>query len=831
MIRWISRILSALIALFAVLILVIVLGRLLLVPRSFPQTDGALSLPGLEGQVDVYRDSFGVPHIYASTEHDLYMAQGFLHAQDRFWQMDFWRHLGSGRLAEMFGESQLETDQFLRTMGWARVVQRELELMDPEALAGLEAYAQGVNAYLANRDELDLSLEYVILGFLNRAYEPEPWLPLHSLTWTKAMAFNLGGNMDSEIWRAVLSRKLGPDRFQDLDPDYPANHPVIVTSTRSQVDDPPSLGLKLNLQSFSQLEGIYTQSMALRDLLGGSGIGIGSNSWVLSGSRTDTGMPLLANDTHLGIQMPSIWYENGLHCEPITENCRYDVVGFSFASLPTVVIGHNARIAWGVTNLGPDVQDLYFERINPENPNQYEVNGQWVDMTLVEETILVAGEEPVPITVRYTRHGPILSDVDENLLALSEVEDSPEYDIAVSLRWTALDPGSIYKSIRGLDIAQDWNDFRNALRDWDVPSQNFVYADVDGNIGYQAPGRIPIRRSGDGRAPVPGWVDDYEWTGFIPFDQLPSVFNPPEGYIVTANNAVVGDRYSQFLSRDWARGYRANRIVEMIEAKPALSIDEIRRMHGDNYNAIGAVLSPILMDLEFEELKLAERAALLNSWNFQNDANSAPAALFNAFWRHLLLRAFADDVPEGWLPGGGKAFQIISQMVIIPSHPWWDDLDTPAVEEMDDIFRAALEDAVNELEDLLGVDPNDWAWGRLHVANFENQTLGQSGIAPIEMLFNRGPFETAGGGAIVNATSWDEETGYSVTSLPSQRLIVDLSDLGNSLSMHTTGQSGHVFSPHYIDMADAWRAVQYHTLLWTRDQVEALSESHLILRP
>jgi penicillin amidase len=645
------------------------------------------------------------------------------------------------------------------------------------------------------------------------------------------MAFNLGGNMDSEIWRAVLARKLGADRLQDLDPEYPPLHPVIVTSTQATEDNSPSLGIDASVPSVSQLEAIYSQSLALKDLLGGTGMGIGSNNWVVSGSRTDTGLPLLANDTHLGIQMPSIWYENGLHCEPVTESCRYNVVGLSFAGLPTVVIGHNDRIAWGVTNLGPDVQDLYLERVNPDNPNQYEVNGRWVDMKLVEETIEVAGSDPVPITIRYTRHGPILSDVDEDLMALSEVEDSPDYDIAVSLRWTALEPGTIYKSIRAIDIASDWTDFRNALRDWDVPSQNFVYADVEGNIGYQTPGRIPIRRTGDGRVPAPGWIDDYEWISFIPYDQLPSVFNPPEGYIVTANNAVVGDRYSHFISRDWALGYRANRIVEMIEAKPTISVDEIRRMHGDNFNAMGPVLSPILMGLEFEELKLAERAALLNGWNYQNNIDSSPAALFNAFWRHLVLRTFADDLPAGWLPGGGSAFQIISQLVVIPNHPWWDDLSTPAAEEMDDIFRAALEDAVSELESSLGEDPSDWAWGRLHRATFENQTLGQSGIAPIELLFNRGPFETGGGSGIVNATSWDEEAGYSVVSLPSQRLIVDLSDLGNSLSMHTTGQSGHVFSPHYIDMADAWRTIQYHPLLWIREQVQALSDSHLILRP
>ncbi len=828
-----------LITVLSLLVIVCLLAAVigpLTVRRSFPRTAGELRMPGLDAPVEIFRDAYGIPHIYASTEHDLFFAQGYVHAQDRFWQMDFWRHIGSGRLAEMFGEAQLETDKFLRTLGWARVAQAELDQLEPTAIRILEYYAAGVNAYLSERQGSALSLEYAILALLNPDYRPEPWQPLHSLTWAKVMAWDLGGNMDSEIERALLLKSLTPEQLAEIIPAYPADHPVIVPAPNVGLQPPDRAFAQTDwaIQALPLLKEIARKSANLETLLGLQGNAIGSNNWVISGARTNTGKPLLANDPHLGVQMPSIWYEVGLHCQPKGDGCPYNIVGFSFAGAPGVIVGHNDRIAWGVTNVGPDVQDLYIERINPQNPNQYEVNGQWVDMQVVEEIIQVAGGEAVPLTVRYTRHGPVISDTYgklEDFAAQAGIELPETY--AISLRWTALEPCRTFPSIWKLDMAQNYEDFRQATRLFDVPSQNFVYADVDGNIAYQTPGNIPIRTGWDGTLPVPGWTDEYEWQGYIPFEELPFAYNPPQGYIATANNAVIGPDYPYLISREWDYGYRARRIVEMIEEAPGkIDMAYMQQMQGDNQDLNATTLLPILMNLRLEDKQLSQVRALLEGWDGQADMDSPAAALFEAFWKHLLALTFRDDLPEDSWPGGGSRwFEVMRALVKEPENPWWDDKATPVVEKRDDIFVLAFAKAVDELEKLLGDDWKRWKWGDLHTVTFRNQSLGESGIAPIEALFNRGPYSASGGDSIVNATGWDATESYQLDSLPSMRMVVDLSNLANSVAVHTTGQSGHAYHPHYTDMIDLWRMIQYHPMLWERSQVEAAAQELLRLTP
>jgi penicillin amidase len=834
------RIVAVLSAVLAFLILFLAVGGVVTVRRSFPNYDGTVEIPGLAGQVEVRRDEMGVPHIYASTTEDLFMAQGYVHAQERFWQMDFWRHIGAGRLAEMFGESQVETDSFLRTLGWERVAEEEVSNADPEMLAIMRAYSAGVNAYLADHQGAALSLEYAILRLMNPDYAPEPWTPVHSLTWAKVMAWDLGGNMSEEVQRAVLLPIIGEDRIRAIFPPYPNDHPVIVPTANAGQAPADGSAAALPAISPATLKTLASRTAALDALIGGQAPGIGSNNWVIAGHRTTTGSPLLANDMHLGIQMPSIWYEIGLHCQPVGSACPYQVMGFSFAGVPGVIVGHNDHIAWGVTNVDPDVQDLFMERINPDDPNQYLVNEHWVDMDTRDETIQVAGGEPVTITIRSTRHGPIVSDVDDDIRAMAQAGIGEGGSLAVSLRWTALEPTRIFRAVLGLDRAANWAEFRSALEYWDVPSQNFVYADTEGNIGYQTPGRIPVRAQGDGTFPVPGWTDDFEWSEFIPFDDLPRSFNPPQGFIVTANNAVVGAEYPHFLAASWDYGYRAQRIQDLIESGGKLSPADLQKIHGDNYNAMGPVLVPLLqsLDLTTEENggsatgdDLSEYVSLLSNWDYQDDMGSAPSALFNAFWRHLVIRTFADDLPTGWLPDDSRGFAVVTLLVDAPHSPWWDDRGTPTPEDRDAIFLLALGDAVAELKGALGNDPSNWAWGDLHTATFKNQTLGESGIPPIEALFNRGPFRVGGGASIVNATGWDLEAGYEVQWLPSERMIVDLADFDESKWIHPTGQSGHAFYRHYIDMADLWRLIQYRPMRWTDEAVISAAVNTLTLVP
>jgi len=813
-------------------------------PQSFPQIDGQIKLDGLDGSVDIYRDQMGIPHIYATTQHDLFFAQGYVHAQDRFWQMDFWRHIGLGRISEMFN-SEADTDAFLRTLGWRQTAEQEYAQLDPTSKSIIDSYTNGVNAYLNDHDKTALSLEYAILGLLNSKYKIEPWTPINSLTWGKAMAWDLRGNIDEEIQRAVLLKTLSPAQMSELFPPYPKDHPLIVNKigdgTSASVPTQPS-AFNIPDQTLAALE---RNVSLLDDALGPAGDGIGSNSWAVSGKLTTTGKPLLANDPHLSIQMPSIWYQMHLVCKPVSDQCPFDVAGFTFAGVPGVIIGHNEHIAWGFTNVGPDVMDLYIEKINPENPNQYEVNGQWVDFETRKEVIKVAGKDPVEITVRISRHGPIISDT---YGALKDVGDPKDKEFvpfkdragielpqqyAIALQWTALQPSTPFDAIWGFNRAKNWDEFRAAARNFHVPAQNLLYVDVDGNIGYQMPGDIPVRSKGDGTVPVPGWTDEYEWTGYIPFAELPYTFNPPEGYIVTANNRCQPWDYPYLITRDWDYGFRANRITDMIKnAAGKIDIAYIQKMQGDDFDANAPIYVPSLLEIQHLSGNEAKAQEMLKGWDYQAKADSPAAAVFEAFWRHLLQNTFNDDMPEKrYLPDGGSRWNEIMRKIAADSS-WWDDKTTKdVVETRDDMLKKSFTDGVKELEDIFGHDMAKWNWGDMHASTFRNGTLGKSGIFLIENLFNRGPFPTSGGEAIVNATGWSAVDGYETNWLPSMRMIVDFSDLNNSLTVHTTGQSGHAYSKHYDDMAKLWSTIQYYPMWWNEDSVTADTEGHLVLMP
>lgn len=815
--KLLPRILLIGLALFGLTLVALMAFVVYTVGRPFPQTQGTVRLAGLRGAVEIRRDEYGVPHIYADSAHDLFLAQGYVHAQDRFFQMDFWRHQTSGRLSEWFGDGLVSTDTFLRTLGWARVAEQEYAALDPAHRALLEAYAQGVNAYITSRAPADLGLEYSILAALGADTTPEPWTPAHSLAWGKAMAWDLGGNMDEEIFRAELIQLIGAEKAaQYTGLDYPADHPIILPN--------PPLGALNWTQTRHNLT-------AARAYLGGYFEGIGSNNWVIAGTRTTTGQPILADDMHLSIQMPAIWYLVGLHCRQITPACPYNVAGYSFAGVPGVVVGQTDRLAWGFTNVGPDVQDLYIEKVNL-TANTYEFNGEQLPLTVVTETIRVRGGDIHTVTVRATRHGPLIDAAYGVTTTIDGYTLGEGY--ALALRWTALEPLNVVRAILEMNQARNFTEFRNALRNFDAPSQNVVYADVDGNIGYQVPGRIPIRRQGQGSFPVPGWTDAYDWIGYIPFDDLPYAYNPPQGYIATANNAVVDESFPYFIGRDWDPGYRAERIVEMIEARPKIAPADVAQMHGDNKNLGALDILPPLLELTFNDPALQRAQAALRGWDLQMHMDSRPAAIYAAFLRALLARATHDDLPAGYRPSGGSGSWLFLRSIISnPASPWWDDQTTPAVESREDIYRAALAAAYADLTERLGADDSRWTWGDLHTAMFRNQSLGRSGVVPVEALFNRGPFRASGGPGIVNATGYNfnRANPYELTSLPSMRMIVDLSNLNATQFINTTGQSGHAFHPNYVDMADKWRNIEYLTLWFNRADVERATAATLILQP
>ncbi len=789
---------------------------------SLPQTSGQITLGGLQAPVEVLRDAAGVPHIYADNVHDLFMAQGYTHAQDRFYQMDVWRHTTAGRLSEMFGEATLEDDRFLRTMGWHRVAEQEYAQLDADTRAALDAYTEGVNAYLNGRSPMAVHNAYAVLALTG--YSPaalEPWTAADSLAWAKAMSWDLGSNARDELQRVRLARAIGAERAADLLLDPAADIPVILPEPMFDASGP---GLPRAVQS------------------GGTGEGIGSNNWVLGGSRTTTGAPILANDPHLGIQMPSIWYLNGLHCRQLSADCPYDVTGYSFAGDPGVIIGHNQRIAWGVTNNYPDVQDLFIERFDPADPLRVEVNGAFEPLTTRDEVIQIKGGTSETITVRTSRNGPLIEAVwgparkaFEEQAQVGDVTLGTGYGLA--MRWTALEPGRLFQAVLKLNRASNWDEFRAALRDWTVPSQNVIYADVDGNIGYQMPGMVPQRRGGDGSQPVPGWVDDYQWDGYLPFEALLYTFNPSQGYVATANQPVLSPADAgHFVGAGFDQGYRAARINAMIQAKPTLSPDDVAAIQGDNYNVSAAALVPALTALTFDDAKLTAAQESLRTWDYQMHMDSQPAAIYIAVFNAVLTDVFRPGVPEDyWLRGNSAAFSALIKILGDPANAWWGPAGRDAA------LEKAFAEGYADLEQRLGANADAWRYGALHTSTFREATVGGSGIAPIEALFNRGPFPTSGWGSIVNATgsnlscygrSEDPcENPYAVTTVPSMRMILDVTNWDAGRMIHTTGQSGHPLSPHYIDMADPWRLIQFNAAPFSRPAVEAATVETLRLVP
>ncbi|WP_411722190.1 penicillin acylase family protein [Mycetocola sp.] len=836
-----SRAFTVFLSITAVFVVVVLVGGGLgiwTVQRSFPQLSGTLTVPGLDGDVTVERDDAGIPTIEADNAHDLFQAQGFVHAQDRFWEMDFRRHVTSGRLAELFGASQVGTDTFVRTLGWRVVAEEEVKLLDAETLGWYQAYADGVNAYLAQRSGADLSLEYAVLVLQNPGYEPEKWTPADSVAWLKAMAWDLRSNLEDEIDRALLATELTPEQVAQIYPPYPfADNPTILPSSAPA---PASVGSAIPMAPAT--DGTADSLLELRDilkrmpeLLGRAGPDIGSNSWVVSGQHTASGKPLLANDPHLGPALPSVWYQMGLRCSTVSAECPFSVAGFSFSGMPGIIIGHNDRVAWGFTNLGPDVADLYLEKVSGD---LVELDGVTAPLTIREEIVKVAGGDDVPIRIRSTSHGPLVTGISGEFGDIAAdypaTADLPEGRYELSLQWTALTPGRTPGAIFAVNKATDWESFRAGARLFDVPSQNLVYADIDGNIGYQAPGLIPIRQSGDGTLPQPGWFASTAWAGYVDFDSLPSLYNPPSGYIVTANNAVASESAAPLLTRDWDAGYRASRIVDLIEQSIAsgggFTTDDMSAIQADNANSFAERIAPYIAALAPSgNARLGKQ--LLDGWDFHDDADSAQSAYFNIFWRNLLETTFAPKLPDAIPPAGGSQwFQVVGALLDEPDSEWWAGQDDIVVSR-DDALTLALSKAWTEAEQLMGPDQEDWTWGELHTLTIRNESFGESGVAPIEMLFNRGPYELAGGSSVVNAVGWYAPEGYVVDWVPSMRQVVDLADLDSSTWINLTGTSGHAFHANYVDQTPLWQKQETRTWPFSPDAVTQATRDTLTLVP
>ncbi|MER7669468.1 penicillin acylase family protein [Kitasatospora sp. NPDC096128] len=868
------------------------------VRASFPEVDGTVKVAGLSAPVDVKRDANGIPQLYADTSEDMFRAQGYVQAQDRFWEMDVRRHITAGRLSEMFGDSQVDTDAFIRTMGWRQVAQKEYDTkLSPEAKKYLQAYSDGVNAWLREHPGGEkASLEYALLGVVNSGYKPEQWNPVDSVAWLKAMAWNLSGNLQEEIDRSLLAQDFGPDKIAELYPDYPysRNGTIVKTGTvngdayrpadgSSQPGTTPGGGTAQGAATTKALlQGLTDRIDAMPQLLGRPGQGIGSNSWVVAGSHTTTGKPLLANDPHLGPGLPSVWYQMGLHCRTASPACQFDVSGFTFAGMPGVVIGHNKDIAWGFTNLGADVTDLYLEKVT--GPDTYQVDGKDEKFDLRKETIKVAGGEDRTITVRTTRTGaPLISDQSTEQQNVgkyapngSSAPDRGTGGYGVALQWTALSPGKTMDAVFELDKARNWDDFRAAAKDFAVPAQNLIYADAK-NIGYQAPGVIPVRGKGDGSMPAPGWDSSYQWKPDpVPFTALPYSFNPAVGYIVTANQAVVDPSYKYTLTKDWEYGTRAKEITDQIEGllknNGKISPDDMQTLQLDNTSIMAKTLVPLLLKQQIDDPYVREAQDLLKDWNFHQDADSAAAAYYNGVWRNLLGLAFGQKFPvdirakdscllvrqqddptkpdsstkivtqcgtrdpgKAQPDGGDRWTEVVRTQLDKPDSSWWTYIDSDHKEQkgLDNLLKEAMKNARQDLTSQLGKDISTWSWGRLHKLELREQTLGtdDSSIASgvVHKLLNRGPYRLSGGSAAVDAAGWNAAAGYQVDWIPSMRMVVDLNDLDSSRWVNVGGASGHAFHQNYNDQTDLWLKGKLLTWAYTPDAVEKATKHKLVL--
>ena len=795
--KWLKRIV---VGLFAVIFLVAAGGWWAL-RSSLPQTEGSVAVKGASGPIEIVREANGIPHISAKTELDAYFGLGFAHAQDRLWQMEMNRRVASGRTAEILGEKAVDVDKFLRTLGVRRNAEEIFKRATPQTKAMLEAYARGVNAFLDSRKGM-LPPEFLI----TQAPAPEPWTPVDSVAWTTMMAWSLAGNWTNELTRFQLAQKttLSTAQINEFVWQYPG---VAAPNTLDYAAFYRGLGTKLASTAQEAGELLAHAPMKPEE-------GMGSNNWVVNGTRSETGKPLLANDPHLTLEAPALWYFARLYVPGSPGLPLLDTIGATLPGVPGVVLGRNQKIAWGWTNTNPDVADFFLERVKPDDSNQYQTPEGWAKFESYSETIKVKGKPDVPLTVRRTRHGPVLSGVFPGSIDHSNKIIPGGYVLAFT--WTAIQPED--RTVNALPLlskAQNWAEFKEAVRDYGGPMQNMVYADVDGNIGLILPGRVPIRKPENdlkGVAPAPGWDAKYDWAGFIPFDELYSSYNPAGGTIITANEKTVSDDYKPYITSEWFPPFRARRIHELMQQKSKHTLASFRDMHAD-------VKSPWMGDLLPNLKKTAARSAdakaafaLIDRWDGTMDA-TRPEPLIAAAWmremsRHLYRDELGADLFKAFFDHRGQ-FMVNTLNDMNGQSRWCDITSTPAKETCGEIQAIALDAAVEDLKRRYGTDMSKWKWGSAHYAKSEHRPFSR--VKPLDKWFD---IRTAVGGDTftVNVSRYvirNDEEPFAGRHAASVRFLYDLSDLEKSRFIYQTGQSGHPMSPLYRAFAKPWGEVDY----------------------
>jgi penicillin amidase len=785
--RWLRGSLWALMG----LLLLAALAAGVYTTRAMPTVDGQISVAGLQQPVRIERDPHGIPTLKAQNQHDLLFALGFVHAQDRLWQLETHRRIGAGRLAEAFGEAALESDKFLRALGVRRA-------------AAAQAYTDGINAVLATQLHARPP-EMLILGV-----QPQPWDPVDSLAWSIMMAYDLGANWSTELLRLRLALRLPVERINELLPPYPGEKPLPTA-------DYAALFRALKLDAATATASLDSMLDRLAAAAPPSGIeGVGSNNWVVAGSHSTTGSPLLANDPHLKLSVPALWYFARLEAPGIK------MAGATLPGLPGVVLGQSEHLAWGYTNTGPDVQDLYIERLHPADANQVQMaDGSWAPLKTFEETIKVRNKPDVTMKVRESRHGPVISDAG---LADDLLGNKNRNAYAISMRWTALDADVDSVGVAlAMNQATDVASFIEAAKGWVAPMQNMVVADRAGHIGHIAPGRVPLRKPSNdlkGLVPAPGWDSRYDWTGWLGTDALPQARDPERGWIATANQRVVAADYPYFLTSEWALPYRQQRIEQLLGAKPKLSIDDLAAIQADVKSLAAIEVLPWLQRAKSDHPLAAAAKQALEGFDGTMAADRAAPLILWAWQRHLVQQIFADEMgPVYERAIATRTFRDALQAVLEKDNAWWcDDKTTAAVvETCAQQIDKALGAALDELQQAQGSDVSKWQWGRAHQARSEHRPFSR-----VKLLARWFELRTPVGGDTftVNVSRVlfkpDATTGefYLDEHGPSLRALYDVADPKKSRFMHSTGQSGLAWSKWYSTFVEDWAKVDY-VPLWS----------------
>ncbi len=785
---------------FTTLLLVLVVAALVAwfyAQRVLPQTKGTLALPGARAELRISRDDNGIPTIQAASVRDAMFGLGVAHAQDRLWQMETHRRIGAGRLAEAFGDAAVETDRFLRVLGVRQAAAAQWAQVSPASREVLLAYTEGVNAVINSLKARPP--EFVILGL-----QPEPWTPEDSLAWAIMMAWDLGANWQTELIRLRLALKLPKERIDQLLPPYPGD---AVPASMDYVAF--YRGLKLDAQqALAEPRLLRLMAAAPESEIEG----VGSNSWVLAGSRTVTGKPLLASDPHLKLSTPALWYFARI------EAPGYKMAGATLPGLAGVVMGQNEHIAWGFTNTGPDVQDTYLERIKPDDAGQYQTPDGWAAFETRQEVIKVRGGADVLISVRSTRHGPVISDVSASGVTDEALGPKTKPGYAIALRWTGLDTDNdIMATTLAMNSAGSVDEFVRASATWQAPQQNMAVADDAGHIALIAPGRVPQRKPDNdlsGLAPAPGWDARYDWAGFLPVAVLPQVRDPERGFIANANQKITPPDYPHFISHQWAMPFRHQRIEQMIEAAPKHSLADLRRMHGDVKSLAVVRLLPRLQQAQSSHPLAAAALQQLAGFDGTMAADKAAPLIYWAWHRHLSELVLADETGTPIYDRllGQRGYFDALEGVLQRDDAWWcDNKATPAVETCSDQVNRALTNALDELQKLQGPDVAAWQWGRAHQARSEHRPFSR--VKPLASWFEQ-RVAVGGDSYTVNVSRVnllaDATTGerYLDEHGPSLRGLYDLADRSQSRVMHSTGQSGIPWSPLYRSFSVPWVKVE-----------------------